>query len=82
MEKKIERIVSNKEPIKDGAPIIYTNRAEGVKPEFNIRTDKWEVALDAMSAVSRERVKNRTMKVVKDGTTEPTDTTGSKAAEQ
>jgi len=47
IEQKINRIVNNKEPIKDGAPIQYTDRKDGVKPEYNIRTDRWDVALEA-----------------------------------
>lgn len=53
LETKIERIVNNKEPITDGAPIIYTERKDGVKPETNIRTDRFDIALDAMDVVSR-----------------------------
>jgi len=52
IEHKIERIVSNKEPIKDGAPEIFTERKEGVKSAYNIRTDRWEVATEAMDKVS------------------------------
>ena len=33
IEEKINRIVNNKEPITDGAPIIYTERKEGVLPD-------------------------------------------------
>jgi hypothetical protein len=51
IEWKIERIVSNKEPIKDGAPEIFTERKEGVKSAYNIRTDRWEIATEAMSKV-------------------------------
>ena len=51
IEWKIERIVSNKEPISDGAPEIFTERKEGVKSAYNIRTDRWEIATDAMSIV-------------------------------
>ena len=51
IEHKIERIVSNKEPISDGAPEIFTERKEGVKSAYNIRTDRWEIATDAMSKV-------------------------------
>jgi galactokinase len=51
IELKIERIVSNKEPITDGAPEIFTERKEGVKSAYNIRTDRWEVAAEAMSKV-------------------------------
>jgi len=28
LEQKIERITTNKEPIKDGAPLIYTDRKD------------------------------------------------------
>ena len=52
IEHKIERIVSNKEPIKDWAPEIFTERKEGVKSAYNIRTDRWEVATEAMDKVS------------------------------
>ena len=44
--------MDEKEPITDGAPIIYTPFKEGVKPEYNIRTDRWEVAIEAMDKVS------------------------------
>lgn len=53
LEQKIERIVSNKEPIKDGAPEIFTERKEGVISAYNIRTDRWEIATEAMDLVSR-----------------------------
>ncbi len=53
IEKKIERIVHNKEPITDGAPELFTERKDGVIAAYNIRTDRWEVAADAMDAVGR-----------------------------
>ena len=39
IESKVERIVTNNEPISDGAPLIYTDRKEGVLPQYDIRTD-------------------------------------------
>ncbi len=51
IEWKIERIVNNGEPITDGAPNIYTERKEGVLSAYNIRTDRWEIAADAMDKV-------------------------------
>ena len=51
IEHKIERIVSNGEPITDGAPEIFTERKEGVLSAYNIRTDRWEVATEAMDKV-------------------------------
>lgn len=53
IEQKIRRIVNNKEPITDGAPIIFTERKDGVQPDYNIRTDRWEVAIDAMDIVTK-----------------------------
>lgn len=52
IEQKVERIVNNKEPIKDGAPEIFTERGEGVIAAYNIRTDRFEIAADAMDRVS------------------------------
>ncbi len=52
IEHKVERIVSNKEPITDGAPEIYTERKEGVLSAYNIRTDRWEIAAEAMDKVA------------------------------
>lgn len=51
IEKKIRRIEQQKEPITDGAPLVYTERKDGVVPGTNIRTDRWDVAIDAMSHV-------------------------------
>ncbi len=62
IEMKIERIVSNKEPIKDGAPEIFTERMQGVVAAYNIRTDRWELAADAMDAVARNAQAKRDAK--------------------
>lgn len=56
IEEKVRRVVENKEPISDGAPIVYTEKKDGVLPQFNIRTDKWEIALDAMDKVQASRI--------------------------
>lgn len=53
IENKVRRITENNEPITDGAPIIYTNRDDGVLPAYNIRTDRWDVAQAAMEAVNQ-----------------------------
>lgn len=53
LETKIERILTNKEPIKDGAPILYTERKQGVLASTNIKTDRFEVAIEAMDKVSK-----------------------------
>lgn len=56
IEQKVRRVVENKEPISDGAPIIYTEKKDGILPQYNIRTDKWEIALDAMDKVQASRI--------------------------
>lgn len=53
LEMKMERVVNNKEPITDGAPLIYTERKDGVKRSTNIRTDRWEVAIEATDKIAR-----------------------------
>lgn len=53
LETKIERIVNNKEPIKDGAPIIYMERKEGIRKSTNIRTDRFEVAIEAADKIAK-----------------------------
>lgn len=59
IEMKIERITVNKEPIKDGAPITYTERREGVKPEFNIKTDRFEMAIEAADKIKKTTTARR-----------------------
>lgn len=57
IEDKIARITENNEPISDGAPMVYTKRSDGVRPEFNIRTDKWDIAQEKMGEVSSAKRK-------------------------
>ena len=59
IEDKLERIIQQKEPITDGAPLVFTERKNGVMPEYNIRTDRFEVALDAMDAVHKSTMAKR-----------------------
>lgn len=80
IEQKVERITQNGEPIKDGAPLIYTDRKDGVQAGYNIRTDRFEVAVEAMDKVHRSDIARRDnkpkMEIVKDGEAEPTQGTG------
>lgn len=59
IEKKLRRVVNNKEPITDGAPIVYTERKDGVLPEYNIRTDKWDLAIEAMDVAHKTEIAKR-----------------------
>ena len=40
IEDKVRRIENNKEPITDGAPLVYTERKDGVQEAYDVRTDK------------------------------------------
>ena len=59
IETKIERITINNEPIKDGAPLVYRERNEGISQGSNIRTDRFEIAIEAMDKVSKSKVAKR-----------------------
>src|SRR5690554_2186233 len=66
IENKIERLIENNEPISDSAPIIYTEREDGILPQYDIRTDRFELAIDAMDKVSATLVAKRNEMYKKD----------------
>ena len=57
---KVRRILDENEPLTDGAPLIYTPKEDGVKPEFDIRTDKWQIAINAMDGVNAYKLSDYT----------------------
>ena len=59
IEAKIRRIVENNEPIEDSAPVIYTERKDGVIPDYDIRTDRFEIAVDAKDKIARSHIAKR-----------------------
>ena len=56
IEDRCKKLVETGEPIKDTSPLIYTPKDKGVMPQYDVRTDKWEIAQDAMDRVNRERI--------------------------
>lgn len=62
IEMKVERAVHNKEPITDGAPMLYMERGAGVQASTNIRTDRWEVAVDASDKIAKSYMARREAK--------------------
>lgn len=48
LEREIEKAYANGTPINGFSPIIYTPRKDGVRPEFDVRTDRFEQAMEAM----------------------------------
>lgn len=55
IERKIARVLSNKESIKDQAPLIYTDRKDGVQPDYDIRTDKYEYLVEGHDALAKTK---------------------------
>lgn len=54
IEFKIERKVNNGEPMNEpGVQLLYTERAKGVLPETDIRTDRFEVAIEATDKIAK-----------------------------
>lgn len=47
IEDRVFKMVYENQPISDGAPLIYTDRRKGVEPQYNIRTDRFDIALTA-----------------------------------
>nr|QJB20200.1 MAG: hypothetical protein [Microvirus sp.] len=64
IETKIERITTQNEPITEGAPLIFTERKNGVMPEYDPRTDRFDVAIEAMDAVTKTNIAKRENKGV------------------
>lgn len=59
IEAKVRRITRNNQKIEDGAPNIFQERKDGVKAEHNIRTDRWELAVEAMDKVAQAQIAKR-----------------------
>lgn len=54
-EVKLRKIINGESnDMEDGVfPTIYTEKKDGVKPEYDIRTDRFEVAIDAIDKINR-----------------------------
>lgn len=54
-EVKLRKIVNGEASnLEDGVfPTIYTEKKDGVQPEYDIRTDRFEVAIDAMDKINQ-----------------------------
>lgn len=54
-EVKLRKIISGEASnMEDGVfPTIYTEKKDGVRPEYDIRTDRFEVAIEAMDKINQ-----------------------------
>ena len=59
IETRVARMIYNNEPILDGSPLIYTDRRKGVIAETNIRTDRFEVAIENMDKLHTDKLAKR-----------------------
>lgn len=59
MEQYMNRVLVSGEPINAASPVIYTDRKAGVIPEYNIRTDRFDLALDAQSTIIKGQIAKR-----------------------
>lgn len=62
IEEKMRLVMQNKEPIEEGAPLIYTPRNEGVSAGYNIRTDRFDIAMEGMKVVHKSAIAQRDAK--------------------
>lgn len=80
-EVKLRKIVSGESSnMEDGVfPTIYTEKKDGVQPEYDIRTDRFEVAIDAIDKINQSvanqvaKSKGNTEAAKDSGTGEKTD---------
>lgn len=54
-EVKLRKIISGEaNNMEDGVfPTIYTEKKDGVRPEYDIRTDRFEIAIDAIDKINQ-----------------------------
>lgn len=62
LEAQLRAALAGKEPLKiDQSNLAYTERKEGILPQYDIRTDRWEIALQAATKVGKTNAAKRTM---------------------
>lgn len=60
LETKIEQLMNQRESTGEPtAPLLYTAREQGVKASTDIRTDRWDIAVEATGKIARSYVARR-----------------------
>lgn len=59
LETELKRIIAEGQPIENVSPQIYTERKDGIQPLYDIRTDRFELAVEAMDKVSATHLAKR-----------------------
>lgn len=71
LEKQIAQMLVTGQPVEGGSPNIFTERKDGVKPEYDIRTDRFDVAMEAVDKASAMGAAMRTELFKQDTKKEP-----------
>lgn len=66
IEQKMKSILTTKEPIDASAPILYTERKDGVNQMYDIRSDRFDIALEAMDKITAQKLATR-LELIKGG---------------
>ena len=71
LEMKIDRFVNNREPLQEnGVQPIYMERKEGINRAYDVKTGRFEVAIEAMDKVAKSitarREEKAKLEIVKD----------------
>lgn len=56
LEEMLRRLTANKEPIPENVPPIFTPQEDGIIPDYDIRSDRFDVAMDAQDKFSRSKI--------------------------
>lgn len=56
IEELLRRMTANKEPIPNNVPPIYTPMQEGVIPDYDIRADRMDVAIEARDKFAKSNL--------------------------
>lgn len=59
LEIKLTRAMTTNEPISSVAPQIFTEKKDGARPEYDIRTDRFEVAMETMDRATKAHIAKR-----------------------
>ena len=58
IETRVRKMVESGEPITDTAPLIYTEKKDGIISDYDIRSDKFDVALEALDTLGKTSIAN------------------------
>lgn len=59
LEKRLQKMKEGKERITAEAPILFFDKKDGVRPETNIRADRFDIALEAIEKGQKSEIAAR-----------------------